>query len=551
MPSLPYDIEKNVAYQGIRYARLAFLDVATGKRVMCLICSETGLGKSLEAKRAMKANNTAFYEFGVTQNEYDLVSHLWSIQSGIIQYKGRRIVVIIADDKDGLARRETILNHFKRGFGGDHRSITFPSDKAFRNASYKESENEKDRKKYRASIPPPSFDIEVRLIWLSNLNYTDPGIVAGLPIHFHAMVSKGLDPYWISNDAEHDGHDLFLYVHWLATERNSLGGEGYSYAVARQAVQFYVKNVHRLIDIPPRRLSLIAKMIADNPDPAERKERLEGMLRPTDQRPRLKVPESWVPVLLWPQNLPRRSDSPESPPDEPDEQPPQSAEAEPPVREPVPPPANGDLEHDPPASSPPKPNETMALDAILDAELGSDAETRKGAFFSAIRTATEMGILPDDMAAVLPFVRDTIASNPDQTRRRLFGFVTARGILGQASEMIRVRGGYPENTETPPPERTLPLKLKDVVLTAEDRDRIPRSFDLAKFRGRTSAVKRDRASDNRIKGFWLLEQHLEDQQIDAVAKPLRLAKVIFWLGVEDLDIYQIVARVKELGHIES
>ena len=146
------------------------------------------------------------------------------------------------------------------------------------------------------------------MIWLSNLNYTDPGIVAGLPIHFHAMVSKGLDPYWISNDAEHDGHDLFLYVHWLATERNSLGGEGYSYAVARQAVQFYVKNVHRLIDIPPRRLSLIAKMIADNPDPAERKERLEGMLRPTDQRPRLKVPESWVPVLLWPQNLPRRSD---------------------------------------------------------------------------------------------------------------------------------------------------------------------------------------------------------------------------------------------------
>ena len=109
MPSLPYNIEKNVAYQGIRYAQLAFLDVATGKRVMCLICSETGLGKSLEAKRAMKANNTAFYEFGVTQNEYDLVSHLWSIQSGIIQYKGRRIVVIIADDKDGLARRETIL----------------------------------------------------------------------------------------------------------------------------------------------------------------------------------------------------------------------------------------------------------------------------------------------------------------------------------------------------------------------------------------------------------------------------------------------------------
>ena len=216
------------------------------------------------------------------------------------------------------------------------------------------------------------------MIWLSNLNYTDPGIVAGLPIHFHAMVSKGLDPYWISNDAEHDGHDLFLYVHWLATERNSLGGEGYSYAVARQAVQFYVKNVHRLIDIPPRRLSLIAKMIADNPDPAERKERLEGMLRPTDQRPRLNFRRTWVPVLLWPHT--HHVDlTTGSPPDEPDEQPPQSSEPEPPVREPVPPPANDDdLKHVPACIIAARSRtETMALDAILDAELGCDAKPGK------------------------------------------------------------------------------------------------------------------------------------------------------------------------------
>ena len=159
-------------------------------------------------------------------------------------------------------------------------------------------------RRYRASIPLPMFDLIVRLIWLSNINFTEPEVIAGLPVHFHALVSKGLDPIWIDVDIANDCHDLFLYVHWLATEKNSLGGEGYTYDVARAAVRFYVENVHRLIDIPPRRLSMIAKVIRDNPSPAARDERLEQMLRPTDQRPKLILPESWVPVLLWPANPP-------------------------------------------------------------------------------------------------------------------------------------------------------------------------------------------------------------------------------------------------------
>ena len=76
----------------------------------------------------------------------------------------------------------------------------------------------------------------MRLIWLSNIDYTDDRLIATLPVHFHAMVSKGLDPFNIPNDAENGGRDVFLYTHYLATERNSLGGEGFSYEVARQAV---------------------------------------------------------------------------------------------------------------------------------------------------------------------------------------------------------------------------------------------------------------------------------------------------------------------------
>jgi hypothetical protein len=304
--ALPYNIETNVTYRGVRSARIAFDDTAAGNRLMCLVCGTTGIGKSLEARRALRKAKVAFEEFGITPNEYDLVKNLWSIASGILSHRGRRIRVAIADDKDGIAKHETILNHLKNGFGADSRQINFPSDRAYRNAEYKDSEDEKERKKYRASIPLPRFDLDVRLIWLSNINFTDPEVTAGLPVHFHALVSKGLDPIWIDVDIANDGRALFLYVHWLATEKNSLGGEGYTYDVARAAVRFYVENVHRLIDIPPRRLSMIAKVIRDNPNPAARDERLEQMLRPTDQRPKLILPESWVPVLLWPANPPPR-----------------------------------------------------------------------------------------------------------------------------------------------------------------------------------------------------------------------------------------------------
>ena len=261
-----------------------------------------------EARRALRKAGVPFHEFGVTPSERDLVKLMWFITCGIITYRGR-LLVVIADDQDGLARRETILNHLKGMFGSDRRRVTFPSSEALRNEEYKNSENAKDRAKYRATIAPSGFDIDIRLIWLSNLDYTDPEIIATLPSHFHAMVSKGLDPLCIPNDAAHDGRDVFLFTHYLSTEKNSLGGAGYSYEVARQAVRFYVENVHQLIDIPPRRLAMIAKVIKDNPDPAGRDERLAQMLRDTDQRPKLILPESWVPVLLWPTEPPRRAEA--------------------------------------------------------------------------------------------------------------------------------------------------------------------------------------------------------------------------------------------------
>jgi hypothetical protein len=76
--------------------------------------------------------------------------------------------------------------------------------------------------------------------------------------------------------------------------------------VSRDAVSFYLDNVHRLIDICPRRLEQIAKVIKDNPNLAQRDLRLQMMLRSTDQRPKLHLPEPWVPAMRWPDAAPQR-----------------------------------------------------------------------------------------------------------------------------------------------------------------------------------------------------------------------------------------------------
>jgi hypothetical protein len=82
------------------------------------------------------------------------------------------------------------------------------------------------------------------------------------------------------------------------------------------------------------------------------------------------------------------------------------------------------------------PSADAVFDAILAVDLGRDVETRKGAFFLAMQTAADKGVLPDDLAALLPFIREILTHDPDQTRR-LFGFMNARGILGHAAEMMR------------------------------------------------------------------------------------------------------------------
>jgi hypothetical protein len=302
--NLAYDIHNNIVWLGIEQGKLVMRDVATGRRIMCMVCSDTGYGKTHEAKKILRMLGIAFAEVN-PKTDNALVQVLWGFASGAVLVKGRRVVVIIVDDVDALARNETPSNLMKSAFGAE-RKIIFETPAALRNEQRRIDESPH----YRKEIAPPQFNVPVRLIWLSNVNWTDPAVFGSTPEHFKALVSKGLDPLWIPNDAEHDGLAVFQYAHWLATEGKGLRSLGFPYEVARDAIAFYVNNVQRLIDICPRRLTQIAEVIRSNVNPGERDLRLRSMLRPDAQRPKLILPHTWSQVLLWSHDPPQ----PKAPP---------------------------------------------------------------------------------------------------------------------------------------------------------------------------------------------------------------------------------------------
>jgi hypothetical protein len=61
--------------------------------------------------------------------------------------------------------------------GADRRLIRFPTREATLNQEYKDSEDERLKKRYRINIPPPQFDVTIRLCGLSNIDYTDPSVI--------------------------------------------------------------------------------------------------------------------------------------------------------------------------------------------------------------------------------------------------------------------------------------------------------------------------------------------------------------------------------------
>jgi hypothetical protein len=225
---------------------------------------------------------------------------------------------------------------------GRQRMVTYESGESQRN----EIRRTEVSRYYNPTIPPPSFVLghKLRLLWPSNENYNDLAARKTLSVHFDPLVARGLDPWWIGDHRGNDNRALVEYTYWLVTEANLLRAMGFKYEHTRAAINFYLSNVNRLIDVPPRRVELIARAFA-NPVPTLRDASLSAMLAQSDLRPKLRL-ESQISVMLWPETPWKRGTlKPNDEPPRPPQSPPVPRESYP--SESVPPPA-------PPESSEPQ-----------------------------------------------------------------------------------------------------------------------------------------------------------------------------------------------------
>ncbi len=290
MLDLPYEIDTNPTYVGYMLMLDGLAAIARNERKLGLFCSGTGIGKTFHARRECRRCGIKDVPEQRPNNEHALNHYLWL---------NRDKPVLLLDECDRLLRNETTANMLKV-CNGDPRVASLGTMESTRNERWQAAGDPR----YNPLIPASEFPLgdNARQAMLSNRNYQDEAVVADLPQeHWQALVGRGIDPVWVPTEGN-DGRDLFEFTHWNATKNGMLRSLQFTYEVARVAVQYYVENIHRLVDIHPRRLVMIAEAIRDNPNPDRRMSRLNQMLRLVDQRPKLIVPQTRV--LIWPTRPP-------------------------------------------------------------------------------------------------------------------------------------------------------------------------------------------------------------------------------------------------------
>jgi hypothetical protein len=231
----------NSVREQLESARQIIRAVAQGRKPMQLIGSEPGLGKTyitlqelrrlgIKVENVAPANGSAFVK--------TLFDH-------------RNDEVLVLDDCDALARSEVVAGIAKMAWGPT-RLVIRDTVEARKNALADES-------KHDPNIPPQRFKVRCRLIWLTNIDFTDPANVEKhMAPHFRAMCSRGLDPVWIDTSSI---KDLFEYCVWLGTDGNMLRSLGMPKSVAEEAVAWFIENRNRLKEVSPRQLVRAARMI--------------------------------------------------------------------------------------------------------------------------------------------------------------------------------------------------------------------------------------------------------------------------------------------------
>ena len=293
---LPYDVRANIVQKDTQTAFTLIDAVASGRKRMQLICSAGGMGKTSVGKQrtpqggACRADRTECrrqmrrvlekHELPFAPDK-KVAPGAAALAKGIglhivpdqmkasvdepdpvplfrifIEAKPQQAISLVRvlyecavlnakcllfDDPGKIAADPDCCDVMKTAFG-DQRTVSFAPPEITRNERWREE----GHRSYSPYISPPDFPVPPDLgwLWFANSNYTDPEFLAKLGNDFEPLISRGLDPFWIRDDREHDFHDLFLYVHHQATENNLLRNMGFPYQVSRAAINFYITHAN-------------------------------------------------------------------------------------------------------------------------------------------------------------------------------------------------------------------------------------------------------------------------------------------------------------------
>ena len=425
--TLLFDIYRNIVWLDVSTATELMAAVASGQKILQLICSRSGFGKTAIAKKEFRRHGIVpqkpieqeprrggrFIETRPVK-PISLVRKLWHCYVHSID-------VLLLDDPGKIASDEASCDVLKTAYGVQ-RTVMYETPEITRNAIWRDQ-----MRMYNPGIPDPQFPCNSRLLWLANTNFADPAIIAKLGDHFEPLIARGLNPFWIRDDAENDQCALFLYVWWLATEGKLLRSMGFSYEVSAQAVNYFVAHAHDLRDLAPRRVELLARAF-NNPVAGAREAELRSMLSTTggDLRPKLKLPAAWVTVidgtpqgalmrpLAKPETPPQEPEKPDPDP-EPDPEPPPASRAKPPEAEP-------ELEPPPPMLLLPAPAPQPPLPDLDDDDQPDQ---------------------PDEPVSVICLPDDSLQDPPEQPWRLARHVVSANLSTGTALRLLsRQRGDW-------------------------------------------------------------------------------------------------------------
>jgi len=214
--------------------------------VTCALSGGGGIGKTTlveEVLTEMKVRHTIMR----APNHASLVKAVHDFRAG---------GVIILDDADNLVLGGAGAMNFMKQLISPKakREIIYETVMANKNAR---SDNPDP------NIPPPRFTVLCGVIWITNVDITDPTHVsADRLVHIEPLIDRGLKPVRLSRNPL----DILEYVLWMATDQGVLKKGGYSLVEANDALEYFVEHAWWFPTLSLRTLIDVADTRAADPE---------------------------------------------------------------------------------------------------------------------------------------------------------------------------------------------------------------------------------------------------------------------------------------------